>query len=68
MKNSNENNGKIVPLTDEELKNATGGCVVEDPSEICLDLTESQCTDRMEPIIQTFCRWDYYQSKCVSRI
>lgn len=68
MKNLNEKNGKIVPLTDEELKNATGGCVVEDPSEICLDLTESQCTDRMEPIIQTFCRWDQNQRKCVSRI
>lgn len=64
MKNLNKKNGKIVPLTDEELKNATGGNAAN-PSERCPDLTESQCSDR---IVQMFCRWDQNQSKCVSRI
>ena len=61
MKNLNENNGKIVPLSDEELKNATGGSSLN-PADFCPQLTKQRCQSLGNVRV---CHWDETQQKCV---
>ena len=52
MKNSNEGNKKIVPLSDEELQQATGGKTgAELMDELCNKLSRSGCSE------VTVCGW-----------
>lgn len=65
MKNSNEGNKKIVPLSDEELQQATGGKTdAELYDEVCKKLdTRSKCLN-----FKSICGWFQLYNKCYGRM
>lgn len=65
MKNSNEGNKKIVPLSDEELQQATGGKTkAEFYDEICEKIdTRYKCLQ-----FKSICGWFQLKKECHGRM
>lgn len=65
MKNLNEGNGKIIPLSDEELQQATGGAQLapEDQEEFCGGITSRSTCMRF----RIYCGWYSREDKCYAK-